>query len=167
MNSQQTENGCTSPQSVGRRNVRELIFVAALKITSHNRLLLTHFITKSCKKIVRQTTKWKFQQYKLYFSKIKRLYYLVHFISQDCPWSYEMRELRSQAYVSMGDSSSAILDLRSANKLQSDNTAGYFRLAMLHYQLGQAQESLRFVLLDLSQRSCYCNIQLQISLILI
>lgn len=62
-----------------------------------------------------------------------------------CPWSSEMRELRSMCYLQTGDTMSAILDLRSTTKLQSDNTKSYFKLAMLHYKLGQAQESLREV----------------------
>ncbi|XP_046670513.1 dnaJ homolog subfamily C member 3 [Homalodisca vitripennis] len=84
---------------------------------------------------------------------------LLTMIIEDCPWSYEMRELRSMAYVATGDTTSAILDLRSANKLQSDSTAGYLKLAMLHYQLGQAQESLREVReclkLDPEHKDCF------------
>jgi len=84
---------------------------------------------------------------------------LLTVILEDCPWSSEMRELRSMAYMSQGDSTSAILDLRSANKLQSDNTAGYLKLALLHYQLGQAQESLREIReclkLDPEHKDCF------------
>jgi len=84
---------------------------------------------------------------------------LLTLVLEDCPWSFEMRELRSLAYMKMGDSTSAILDLRSANKLQADNTDGYLKLALLHYQLGQAQESLREVReclkLDPEHKDCF------------
>ncbi|XP_075236195.1 dnaJ homolog subfamily C member P58IPK [Lycorma delicatula] len=64
-------------------------------------------------------------------------------VIESCPWSSRHRELRSVCHVALGDTMSAILDLRSTTKLQPDNTAGYFKLAILHYQLGQPQESLR------------------------
>lgn len=69
--------------------------------------------------------------------------YIYFIILQTCPWSSYLRELRSLCHVATGDTMAAILDLRSTTKLQPDNTAGYFKLATLHYQLGQPQESLR------------------------
>ncbi|KAL1132326.1 hypothetical protein AAG570_010282 [Ranatra chinensis] len=62
-----------------------------------------------------------------------------------CPWSPRLRELRSKCYIELNDSFSAILDLKSATKLQSDNTKGYYDLSILHYQIGQPHESLREV----------------------
>lgn len=51
--------------------------------------------------------------------------------------------MRSNCFVATGDTMSAILDLRSTTKLLSDNTEGFLKLALLHYNLGQAQESLK------------------------
>lgn len=80
-------------------------------------------------------------------------------IIEACPWSSELRELRSNCHQALHDPVSAILDLRSANKLQSDNTDGYFKLSMLHYQLGQPHESLREVRdclkLDPDHKDCF------------
>lgn len=64
-------------------------------------------------------------------------------IIEVCPWSSYLRELRSQCYVALNDPLSAILDLRSTTKLQSDNTEGFYKLSLLLYQLGHAQESLK------------------------
>lgn len=84
---------------------------------------------------------------------------LLSSVIEACPWSSEFRELRSNCYVSLGDPVSAILDLRSATKLQSDNTEGYFKLSMLHYQLGQPHESLREIRdclkLDPEHKDCF------------
>lgn len=84
---------------------------------------------------------------------------LLSSIIEACPWSSYLRELRSNCYVALNDPMSAILDLRSTTKLQSDNTDGYFKLAMLHYQLGQPYESLREVRdclkLDPEHKDCF------------
>ncbi|CAB0017743.1 unnamed protein product [Nesidiocoris tenuis] len=76
-----------------------------------------------------------------------------------CPWSSYLRELRSQCYVALNDPLSAILDLRSTTKLQSDNTDGFYKLSILHYQLGQAHESLKEVRdclkLDPDHKDCF------------
>ncbi|CAK9811032.1 DnaJ homolog subfamily C member 3 [Anthophora plagiata] len=60
-----------------------------------------------------------------------------------CPWSAELRELRAECYEALEDYISAISDVRSATKLQSDNTEGFLKLANLHYRLGQVEESLK------------------------
>nr|ATU82884.1 secreted Fis1 TPR C containing protein [Pristhesancus plagipennis] len=84
---------------------------------------------------------------------------LLSSIIEVCPWSSYLRELRSQCYVALNDPVSAILDLRSTTKLQSDNTDGLYKLSLLHYQLGQAQESLREVReclkLDPEHKDCF------------
>uniref|UniRef100_A0A1B6C8F2 J domain-containing protein n=1 Tax=Clastoptera arizonana TaxID=38151 RepID=A0A1B6C8F2_9HEMI len=66
-------------------------------------------------------------------------------IIEVCPWSSEIREMRSNCYVATGETLSAILDLRSTTKLLSDNTEGFLKLSLLHYNLGQAQDSLKEV----------------------
>ncbi|BES97924.1 DnaJ domain [Nesidiocoris tenuis] len=84
---------------------------------------------------------------------------LLSRIIEVCPWSSYLRELRSQCYVALNDPLSAILDLRSTTKLQSDNTDGFYKLSILHYQLGQAHESLKEVRdclkLDPDHKDCF------------
>lgn len=60
-----------------------------------------------------------------------------------CPWSAELRQRRAESYEMIEDYVSAISDVRSTTKLQSDNTQGYLKLATLHYRLGQVEESLK------------------------
>lgn len=60
-----------------------------------------------------------------------------------CPWSAELRERRAECYEALDDYISAISDVRSTTKLQSDNTQGFLKLATLHYRLGQVDESLK------------------------
>nr|XP_031830911.1 dnaJ homolog subfamily C member 3 [Nomia melanderi] len=64
-------------------------------------------------------------------------------IIEICPWSAELRERRAECYEALEDYMSAISDVRSTTKLQSDNTQGFFKLAGLHYRLGQVNESLK------------------------
>lgn len=60
-----------------------------------------------------------------------------------CPWSAELRERRAECYEALEDYVSAISDVRSTTKLQSDNMQGFLKLATLHYRLGQVDESLK------------------------
>lgn len=62
---------------------------------------------------------------------------------QICPWSSMLRELRAEAHTALGDSMAAISDIRSTTRLLSDNTAGFYKLSLLYYKLGQAPESLK------------------------
>ncbi|XP_017791599.1 PREDICTED: dnaJ homolog subfamily C member 3 [Habropoda laboriosa] len=64
-------------------------------------------------------------------------------IIEVCPWSAELRERRAECYEAFEDYVSAISDVRSTTKLQSDNTQGFFKLANLHYRVGQVEESLK------------------------
>jgi len=53
----------------------------------------------------------------------------------------------------------AISDIRSVTKLTSDNTGGFYKLATLHYQLGEADESLHEIReclkLDPEHKDCF------------
>jgi len=75
------------------------------------------------------------------------------------PWDPSIRELRSDAYLGLGNVPHAISDIRSVTKLTQDNTAGFFKLANLHYQLGEADESLMEVReclkLDPDHKDCF------------
>ncbi|XP_023330976.1 dnaJ homolog subfamily C member 3 [Eurytemora carolleeae] len=78
---------------------------------------------------------------------------------ENIPWDPSLRELRAEAYLGLGNIPHAISDIRSVTKLTLDNTAGHFKLASLHYQLGEADESLNEVReclkLDPDHVDCY------------
>ncbi|XKL60551.1 hypothetical protein PGB90_007608 [Kerria lacca] len=80
-------------------------------------------------------------------------------IIESCPWSSNLRELRSKSYLEIGDTDSAILDLRSATKLLSDNTDGFYKLSQLQYRLGRLSESLKEIReclkLDPEHKTCF------------
>ncbi|KAJ8891715.1 hypothetical protein PR048_004244 [Dryococelus australis] len=80
-------------------------------------------------------------------------------IIEVCPWSSELRQLRADCHAALGNIQAAISDIRSTTKLQSDNTIGYFKLATLHYQQGNAEESLKEVReclkLDPEHKDCF------------
>merc|ERR1711953_1072876 len=75
------------------------------------------------------------------------------------PWDASLRELRAEAYLGLGNVIHAISDIRSVTKLTSDNTAAFFKLANLHYQIGEADESLgeirECLKLDPEHKDCY------------
>lgn len=64
-------------------------------------------------------------------------------IIEVCPWAAHLRELRAESYIALKDYMSAISDMRSATKLQSDNTQEYFKLSSMLYRLGQVDEALK------------------------
>ncbi|XP_023705057.1 dnaJ homolog subfamily C member 3 isoform X2 [Cryptotermes secundus] len=84
---------------------------------------------------------------------------LITKILEVCPWSSDLRELRADCHVALGDTMSAISDIRSTTKLRSDNTAGFFKLAVLYYQRGEPSESLKEVReclrLDPEHKDCF------------
>lgn len=59
-----------------------------------------------------------------------------------CPWDLELREMRANCYLAIGDNFKAISDIRSTTKLLSDNTDAYLKLSLIHYQMGDAEDSL-------------------------
>ena len=80
-------------------------------------------------------------------------------VLEHIPWDATLRELRADCYLGLGNVIHAISDLRSVAKLTTDNTAVYFKLASLHYQLGEAEESLNEIReclkLDPEHKDCY------------
>ncbi|KAK6633205.1 hypothetical protein RUM44_003806 [Polyplax serrata] len=76
-----------------------------------------------------------------------------------CPWSIELREMRALRYTSVGNIEGAINDIKTTTKLDTDNTAAYFKLSMLYYNLGEAEDSLRHVReclkLDPEHKDCF------------
>jgi len=67
---------------------------------------------------------------------------LVTELLEYIPWDPSLRESRAEAYLALGNVPHAISDIRSVTKLTLDNTAGFYKVASLHYQLGEADESL-------------------------
>jgi len=67
---------------------------------------------------------------------------IVTELLENIPWDPSLREMRAEAYLQIGNVPHAISDIRSVTKLTLDNTAGYYKLASLHYQLGEADEAL-------------------------
>ncbi|XP_054159835.1 dnaJ homolog subfamily C member 3-like [Oppia nitens] len=63
----------------------------------------------------------------------------------ELPWDCKLREMRSMAYEKLGDIVNAISDLRATTKMRSDNTDGYLKISKLHYDLGEADESLNTI----------------------
>ena len=60
----------------------------------------------------------------------------------DVPWDVALREMRAVASERAGDLAAAISDLRVTTKMRSDDTSGILRMSLLHYRLGEAEESL-------------------------
>lgn len=75
------------------------------------------------------------------------------------PWAYDLFERRADLHLENGDALAAIADLRASTKLQSDNTAGYYRLSNLLYQLGHASDALKSIReclkLDPEHKNCF------------
>uniref|UniRef100_A0A8C7F3Z1 DnaJ (Hsp40) homolog, subfamily C, member 3b n=1 Tax=Oncorhynchus kisutch TaxID=8019 RepID=A0A8C7F3Z1_ONCKI len=61
------------------------------------------------------------------------------------PWDPESRELRADCYIRLGDPRKAIHDLTPTTQLRNDNRAAFLKLSILHYSLGEHQESLGHV----------------------
>jgi len=59
-----------------------------------------------------------------------------------CPWDPALRELRAECYEAQGDLFKAINDIRPTTKLRNDNTAAYFKISKMLYEMGDADESL-------------------------
>lgn len=80
-------------------------------------------------------------------------------ILEQVPWDPSLREMRSDAYLGVGNIIHAISDIRSLTKLTNDNTAGHFKVADLHYNLGEAEEALAEIReclkLDPEHAACY------------
>lgn len=62
---------------------------------------------------------------------------------EHCPWAPSLREQRSQLHMSAGNVQHAIMDLRTATKLQADDTDGHYKLSKLYYSIGQVSDSLK------------------------
>ena len=75
------------------------------------------------------------------------------------PWDPLVRDLRAESYIGLGNVVHAISDIRATTRLRNDDTAGFLRIAVLHYHLGEAEESLNEIReclrLDPDHKDCY------------
>lgn len=62
---------------------------------------------------------------------------------EHCPWAPSLREQRSQLHMHSGNVQHAIMDLRTATKLQADDMDGHYKLSKLYYSIGEVSESLK------------------------
>ncbi|XP_065569904.1 dnaJ homolog subfamily C member 3-like [Artemia franciscana] len=80
-------------------------------------------------------------------------------IIDSCPWDTNLREMRIDCHLAMGETAKAITDLRATTKLISDNTESYLKLSKLHYLMGEGNESLNEVReclkLDPEHKECF------------
>ncbi|XP_050417587.1 dnaJ homolog subfamily C member 3 [Patella vulgata] len=80
-------------------------------------------------------------------------------IVEVCPWDPTFHEIRSECYEAQGDLFKAASDLRQSTKLRADNTKGYYKLSKLHYEMGEADESLNQIReclkLDPDHKQCF------------
>lgn len=76
-----------------------------------------------------------------------------------CPWSTQFRQARAECYIKINDQLSAISDFRSVNKLSQDSTEGYYRIAVLLYEIGHATSALKEIReclkLDPEHKDCF------------
>lgn len=80
-------------------------------------------------------------------------------VLETSPWSSEIRQLRADCYMRSGDRLAAVTDIRSATRLQSDNTLGYYKLSQILYELGHATDALKEIReclkLDPEHKDCF------------
>ncbi|XP_060517079.1 dnaJ homolog subfamily C member 3 [Cylas formicarius] len=86
----------------------------------------------------------------------------IHYLTEaleTSPWAADLYEFRAEMHLENGDEMAAITDIKSATKLQSDNTNGYFKLAQMLYKIGHATESLKSIReclkLDPEHKDCF------------
>ena len=73
---------------------------------------------------------------------------------QRCPWNAHFHEMRADVFLHMGDLFNAASDIRRTTKLIPDNTAGYLKLSNIYYEMGDAEQSLTWVMLLTWNESC-------------
>lgn len=86
---------------------------------------------------------------------------LLGIVAEHCPWDPELREIRAESFVALGELGKATGELRMTVKLIPDNTKGYLRLSMLHYRMGEEEDSLiqirECLKLDPDHKECFAH----------
>jgi len=77
-------------------------------------------------------------RYHDFYGAVERLTVLI----EKLPWDIKLRELRADAFNHLGESFKAISDLRAITKLRPDSRATHLKIALLHYSIGEYEESL-------------------------
>ena len=72
-----------------------------------------------------------------------------------CVWDAELRELRAECFIKEGEPRKAISDLKSSSKLKNDNTEAFYKISILHYELGDHELSLRLVLVTCTSQHLF------------
>jgi len=123
------------------------------KEPKHEEVNRNYFLIESLKK--------KFQQARMFYSD-KDYHNALHLLTElieTCPWDISLREMRSECYLSLGEHTKAISDLKAATKLMSDNTDAYMKLSKLYYALGEPEDSLiqvrECLKLDPEHKECF------------
>ena len=53
-----------------------------------------------------------------------------------------LKEIRSECFIALGELNKAATHLRATTKLRNDNTAGFYKLSNIYYQMGEAEDAL-------------------------
>ncbi|CAF1577532.1 unnamed protein product [Rotaria sp. Silwood1] len=86
---------------------------------------------------------------------------LLSDVIEHCPWSIKLRELRANSYLTSGDTSKAVNDLKATSKLIPDNTQAFLKISQLLYLMGDADDSLTNIReclkLDPDHKECHTH----------
>lgn len=138
----------------GRLDEAHIDFEAVLRREPHNPEALRYY--NSVGAIARdiQTAQMLLNE-RDYYSAVD----LLSRIIEICPWDPHLREMRAEGFIQLGDLVKAISDIKPTTKLRSDNTEAYLKLSSLHYELGEAEESLTEIReclkLDPDHKGCF------------
>ncbi|KAK0166250.1 hypothetical protein PV328_004689 [Microctonus aethiopoides] len=84
---------------------------------------------------------------------------LITNIIEICPWASELREIRAECHVALGDYMNAVSDMQSTTKLLTDNTRGFYKLSVFRYRLGHVDKALAEIRnclkLDPEHKECF------------
>jgi DnaJ family protein C protein 3 len=75
------------------------------------------------------------------------------------PWYVRLREMRALSYEAVGMLQSAISDIKMTSRLVNDNTEAFYRMSLLYYRMGEAEDSLKEIReclkLDPDHKTCF------------
>lgn len=113
-------------------------FVETLNVDPYNQQVRDHY-----NRLQPAIEQWNMIQDVLDNGDYKTAIILLTQLLEISPWSTEFRKTRAECYINNHDFLSAVSDLRSVNKLTQDSTEGYYRLAVLLYEIGHASSALK------------------------
>lgn len=84
---------------------------------------------------------------------------LLNVVLDTCVWDADIREIRAECYINQEEPGKAINDLKAASKLKSDNTAAYYKVSRIYYNLGDHEMALSEIReclkLDPDHKECF------------